>query len=309
MSDRPVHILMGTYNGAAFLSEQLNSLKSQTHRNWALTCSDDGSTDGTPDLIRAFAAETAQRISVVTGPRKGFSENFLSMVRNLPDDCGHIAFCDQDDIWFPDKLARALNALQPVPDDKPALYGAASWIWDQERDSRKASLLIRHAPTFRNALIENFATGNTMVMNQSAALLLRDVSRNIDPVFAHDWLAYAVISGCGGRIIYDDAPALLYRQHPSNEIGAGETFLKRQLRNMSVADGRYKTKVSQNQNALFKIEALLTPENRKALHRFEMARNTDPAPKRLLRIFRSGVFRQSYRDTAGFYAAAFLNKV
>ena len=308
MSDS-VRILMGTYNGAAFLPEQLASLSAQTHKDWQLLCSDDGSTDGSQDLIRSYATNTTQKISVVDGPKQGFSENFLSMIRALPDDCGFIAFCDQDDIWFPDKLARAINALRPVPADKPALYGAASWIWDKEKETRKASLVIRHAPAFRNALIENFATGNTMVLNQPAALLLRDVARQVGPVFAHDWLAYAVISGAGGRIIYDDAPALLYRQHPSNEIGAGETFLKRQLRNLSVADGRYKKKVGQTVEALRVIEAILTPTNRKTLYRFIQARNTGNALKRTWRIARSGVFRQSYRDMAGFYAAALLNKV
>ncbi len=308
MSDR-VRILMGTYNGAAFLPEQLASLTAQTHKDWQLLCSDDGSTDGSQDLIRSYSANKTQKISVVDGPKRGFSENFLSMVRALPDDCGSIAFCDQDDIWFPDKLARAINALRPVPADKPALYGAASWIWNKDKETHKASLKIRHAPTFRNALIENFATGNTMVLNQPAALLLRDVARKVGPVFAHDWLAYAVISGAGGRIIYDDAPALLYRQHPSNEIGAGETFLKRQLRNLSVADGRYKTKVGQTVEALRVVEAILTPTNRKTLYRFMQARNTGNAVKRTWRIARSGVFRQSYRDMAGFYAAALLNKV
>ena len=312
MSDRKaplVRILMGTYNGAAFLDSQLESIARQTFKDWHLFCSDDGSTDDTLAVLNRFAEAHPGQVTVVPGPCKGFSENFLSLVRTLPDDCGYVGFADQDDIWFPDKIERALAALKEIDETVPALYGSASWIWNDRTDSRRKTPNLRKPPSFLNALVENFATGNTFLLNQTAARLLRDASQQIGPVFAHDWWAYALISGAGGKIIYDDTPTLLYRQHSSNEIGAGETFLKRQLRNLSVADGRYRRKVGLQVEALRRCEDLLGPAHRESLALFFAARETGPAFSRAAKIVRTGVFRQSVRDQIGFLAAALLGKV
>ncbi len=301
-----IHILMGIRNGAAFLGEQLDSLASQTHRDWRLTCSDDGSTDGSPDLVRGFAETTEQRVEVIKGPQQGFSENFLSMVRALPDDTGPVAFADQDDIWLSEKLERALASL---PVDGPALYGAATYIWTPDLNREKPTAPLRRPPCFANALVENYATGNTMVLNAPAALLLRDVSRKVGPLYAHDWWAYAYLSGIGARLVYDPRPCLKYRQHLSNEIGAGETFLKRQRRNLAVGQGLYRKKVGQNLVALAAMEDDLTLGNRSILASFAAARDSVNPLRRLFGIWQSGVFRQSYSDMAGFLAAGALGKV
>lgn len=302
----PVHILMGIRNGAAFLPEQLQSLAAQTCPDWRLTCSDDGSTDGSPALVQAFAATVRQPVTIRPGPQKGFAENFLSLVRDLPDDTGPVAFADQDDIWLPEKLARALSSL---PDDAPALYGAATVIWTPHLNLQRPTAPLRHPPCFANALVENFATGNTMVLNPQAALLLRDASRRLGPVYAHDWWAYAFLSGIGARMVYDPQPCLLYRQHQANEIGAGETFLKRQRRNLAVGQGLYRKKVGQNLAALQSLGGQLTPENSATLAAFSAARAAPNPLARSFRLWRSGVFRQSRRDMAGLLAAALLGKV
>ena len=312
MSDRKaplVRILMGTYNGAAFLDSQLESIARQTFKDWHLFCSDDGSTDDTLAVLNRFAEAHPGQVTVVPGPCKGFSENFLSLVRTLPDDCGYVGFADQDDIWFPDKIERALTALKEIDETLPALYGSASWIWNDRTDSRRKTPNLRKPPSFLNALVENFATGNTFLLNQPAARLLRDASQQIGPVFAHDWWSYALISGAGGTIIYDDTPTLLYRQHGSNEIGAGETFLKRQLRNLSVADGRYKRKVGINLRALKECERLLTREKYAQFAQFVTARSENSPLNRVFGVLRSGVYRQSIRDQSGLVAASFVNRI
>lgn len=302
----PIHILMGIRNGAAFLPDQLQSLARQSHRDWRLTCSDDGSTDGSPDMVRDFARTTDQRVDVVPGPQQGFAENFLSMIRALPDDTGPVAFADQDDIWLADKLDRALSSL---PADTPALYGAATYIWTPAQNRQQPTAPMRRPPCFANALVENYATGNTMVLNAPAALLLRDASRQVGPLYAHDWWAYAFLSGIGARLIHDPRPCLMYRQHPSNEIGAGETFLKRQRRNLAVGQGLYRKKVGQNLAALGALSHHLTAPNKAILARFTAARAATNPLARTFGIWQSGVFRQTYGDMAGFLAAGFLGKV
>ena len=110
-----VAILMCTKNGAAFLDDQLKSIADQTHANWTLFVSDDGSTDATGNILKRFAANHAQRTVVRNGPGKGVCANFLSLATDPAIDADYFAFSDQDDVWYKDKLARALTWLATRP--------------------------------------------------------------------------------------------------------------------------------------------------------------------------------------------------
>ena len=129
-----VAILMCTKNGAAFLDEQLKSIADQTHANWSLIVSDDGSTDTTVKIIQRFADSHAQKTVVRNGPAKGVSANFLSLATDPTIDADYFAFSDQDDLWYKDKLQRALTWLTTVPADVPALYcGRTELVSDDGR--------------------------------------------------------------------------------------------------------------------------------------------------------------------------------
>ncbi|MFN7050803.1 MAG: glycosyltransferase, partial [Gemmobacter sp.] len=121
---------MAVRNGAADLQAQLDSLVAQTHANWALVASDDGSTDDSRAILQRFAGDQAARHPVVVaeGPGRGFVRNFLSLLAR-PGLSGPVALCDQDDIWFPDRLERALARLAALPPDRPALYCSRRVNW------------------------------------------------------------------------------------------------------------------------------------------------------------------------------------
>jgi glycosyltransferase involved in cell wall biosynthesis len=102
-----VAILMCTKNGEAFLDEQLKSIAEQTHANWTLFVSDDGSTDATGNILKRFAAIHEQKTVVRNGPGKGVCANFLSLATDSAIDADYFAISDQDDVWYKDKLARA----------------------------------------------------------------------------------------------------------------------------------------------------------------------------------------------------------
>ena len=113
---------MGTFNGERHLQEQLDSLAAQTHTDWSLWVSDDGSTDRTLDLVQAFARRFSPgKVQCIQGPRLGFAANFMSLLAR-PDLRGnYFAFCDQDDVWLPHRLAVTLEALASVHPHSPAL--------------------------------------------------------------------------------------------------------------------------------------------------------------------------------------------
>src|ERR1700760_917659 len=96
-----VALLLGTKDGAAFLGEQLKSFADQSHTNWILVVSDDGSRDATLDMIARFAAEHPQRVEVRVGPQQGVTANFLSLATDPTITADVFAFSDQDDVWHP----------------------------------------------------------------------------------------------------------------------------------------------------------------------------------------------------------------
>ena len=216
-----VTILMGVHNGAAYLPDQLQSIAAQTHTNWLLKCSDDGSTDDSRDILALFGDKHDGKVCTSTGPQDGFSANFMSLIRLLPEKTGHISFADQDDIWQTDKLVRGMDALAQSG-EVPTLYCGKSWYWYPKTGRKHPSKSINRPPSFRNALIENVASGNTILLNPAAARLARNGAQRTGTVFAHDWWLYLLITGAGGKVIFDTGdPSLLYRQRKSLRLHLG----------------------------------------------------------------------------------------
>ncbi len=154
-----VAILMCTKNGAAFLDEQLKSIADQMHTNWTLVVSDDGSTDTTIDILRHFADSHVQKTVVRSGPGKGVCANFLSLATDPTIAADYFAFSDQDDVWYEDKLDRALAWLATVPDSVPALYCGRTELVSNDGRSCGFSPLFARPIAFRNALIQSFRRG------------------------------------------------------------------------------------------------------------------------------------------------------
>jgi glycosyltransferase involved in cell wall biosynthesis len=210
-----VAVVMSTYNGVAFVQEQIESILVQLPPGGRLLVRDDGSSDGTPQRIRAMADA---RISLTVGENIGFARSFLSLVTDAAADFDVVMLSDQDDVWLPDKISRACAALAAAG-ARPALYCSRQMLVDASLVPISQSKGCPRGPSFRNALCENIVTGCTSAMNQAAALL---VCRHGDEnaIFFHDWWFYLVISAFG-HVIFDEQPSVLYRQHGRNVIGRG----------------------------------------------------------------------------------------
>ena len=221
-----VEVVLSSYDGAAWLDAQISSILGQTHGNLRLSVRDDGSRDGTPDVLAAWAAREP-RLSFRLGSRNlGPSGSFFRLLDGVGEDAAFAAFADQDDVWEADKIARAVAALSALPEGVPGLYCARVIIVDEDLQRRGLSPLPGRGPSLANALIENIAIGCTSVLNRAALDLLR-AEWPAQPA-KHDWWAYQVISALG-QVIYDPRPALKYRQHGGNMTGAGYTPLDRFL--------------------------------------------------------------------------------
>ncbi len=255
-------ILMATHQGARYLPAQLASLAAQTDRDWRLWVSDDGSGDGTPEIVAAFAA--AHPVSTMSGPRRGAAQNFLSMLAHPDLPCGPVAFADQDDIWLAPKLARARMALAKVPPHQPALYAAASLPVDAALRPLGRPRSAAVGPSFGNALVQNLFSGHTMALNATAVALARRAGAPASLRY-HDWWLYQLIAGAGGRLLLDPQTVALYRQHGGNALGAARGPHAAIRRLAGLVRGDWQAAMQAHAQALRQAEALLTPAARTTL--------------------------------------------
>ena len=303
-----VAVLMCTMQGQRFLAEQLNSIALQSHPRWAIWASDDGSGDHTQAILRYYQAHWGRdRISIHDGPAEGSTANFLSLTCRADIDADHFAYADQDDVWESDKLERAVEWLSSVPADVPALYGSRTLLVDARNQHIGYSPLFTKAPSFRNALVQSIAGGNTMVFNRAARELLRRAGEDAGAV-THDWWAYMLVSACGGRVHYDPYPTVRYRQHERNQFGSNRSLRAQLDRLRQLLQGRFRDWVDLNLAALERVRPLMTPESRRILDEFSRARRRALVP-RLLGLRRAGIYRQTLLGNLGLAMAALINRL
>jgi len=301
-------VLLATYNGETYLQEQLDSIVAQTHRDWTLWASDDGSQDGTVSILDAFSRQAeVGRTHFVRGPQKGFAANFLSCVCNPNIKADAYAYSDQDDIWFVDKLERAKKFLVKIPANQPALYCSRTLYVDVQNNPLGLSLPYRKPTQFTNALIQNIASGNTMVFNDAARNLLLHAGPIVD-IDLHDWWTYMLVTGMGGQVLFDHTPTVRYRQHPNNLWGMNTSPKSQWMRIQKLFGGRFANWNERHIAALRPMQHLLTLDNQKIFERFAKARKQSLVP-RLVGLKQSGVYRQTRMNNVGFFLAALVGKV
>lgn len=303
-----VAILLCTYHGQHYLSEQLDSIEGQTHGNWEVWVSDDGSHDNTHTILERYQEKWGNgRISINYGPAEGFVSNFLSLACRIDIQAEFYAFSDQDDIWEADKLQRAVAWLRSVPEGVPALYCSRTRLVDAGNRDIGLSPLFSKPPSFANALIQSIAGANTMVFNEAARRLLCKAGENVE-VVSHDSWAYMVVTGCGGVVNYDAYPSLRYRQHDNNAVGTNSTWAARLVRIRMLWRGHLRTWNDRHLVALQHLHSHLTPESRRTLDLLAQARKRSLVP-RLIGLKKSGIYRQTLLGNLGLLAAAIFKKI
>lgn len=303
-----VAILLCTMQGESFLREQLDSIINQTYPFWLIWASDDGSTDGTQSILKEYQKKLgSEKMRVEKGPSQGYIKNFLSLVCNEKIEAKYYAYSDQDDIWLPEKLSRAIAWINTIPLNVPALYCARTCNVDEENNFLSLSPLFSKPPAFANALVQSIAGGNTMVFNQAACQLLRQAGPDVK-VASHDWWTYLVVSGCGGQVYYDPEPMLRYRLHGRNQIGSSNTWAARFLRAVLLFKGNFRGWTDINTASLGRLYTNLTPDAVRLLNHFCKLRSQSFLT-RLICINRRGVYRQTTMGNLGLLIAILFKKI
>lgn len=220
-----VNILMATYNGQAFVGEQIESIQNQTFQDWQLLIRDDASCDKTREIIRDYAQKDS-RIRLIDFDKRenlGVIKSFYILLKHEPAD--FYFFSDQDDIWLPDKLAHCLKATEKETLTQPLLVYTDLKIVDKQLKVLHDSMIktqSHHAnTTLSQELTENTVTGGTMMINHALAQQWQETAG----LLMHDWYL-ALVAASMGKLIYLDIATELYRQHDTNVLGA-RTWSKR----------------------------------------------------------------------------------
>ena len=301
-----ITILLCTYNGARFLIAQLASIEQQSHKNWRLIVSDDGSTDETLAILRHFAERVPQYVELRSGPRRGPCANFLSLAEDPSIAGDYFAFCDEDDVWRRDKLKHALGWLKSRQQTTPAVYCARTRLVGEEGRPFGTSPLFPKLPCFANALVQSIAGANTMVFNPATKRLLEQAGA-VDAV-SHDWWTYQLVSGAGGTVHYDPKPHLDYRQHAANHIGCNRGLRAQWERLRMVLQGGFAVWNDLNLASLHQCRHLFTSDNQALLDAYDLMR-TGGLRVRVMALIKSGVRRQTLLGNLALFAAAILKEI
>ena len=284
-----VAILMATYNGEKYLSEQIDSILNQRQVNVHLYVSDDGSTDNTLNIIQDYKNKYKENFKNVFKVKFKYpAKNFLSILPKITNNYDYYAFSDQDDVWYQDKLITAINKINEGHD----LYCGRTENVDKNLISTGYSPLFEFAPSFKNAIVQSIAGGNTMVFNHKVFELLKP-SFNFEH-HAHDWWTYILTTFSGYKVFYDPFPKVMYRQHENNFNGSNLGLFNQLRRIIFGLFGRFKYWNNLNEKNLMEYLDFATRENLKVFYKFQYLRkkstfiNFNPSY-----INRVGIYRQT----------------
>lgn len=212
-----INILLSTYNGEKYLQEQLDSIFRQTFQNFTLYIRDDASSDSTVVLIHAYIQEhpeIAAKVILLPNPAHqnlGYMGSFWLLL----DQCAsadYYAFCDQDDIWLPNKLETGLKYLEKENSEMPLLYFSNYNYCDENLNVLHEAPGVSLPITFRDVLFYTPAFGFSIIINEKLRAMALQTTNRVN--LPHDgWVQK--IAAAFGKILYNPTSTALYRRHSS----------------------------------------------------------------------------------------------
>ena len=276
-----IDILLATYNGEEFLEEQLESIVAQTHRDWRLIARDDGSADRTPEILQAFRRRYPDKVVVLEDGdgNLGLVQNFSRLMAR--SDAPYAAFCDQDDVWIPEKLELSLAKMRELEREHgaevPLLVFTDLEVVDESLNVIDLSFWhYQHlnpdfAGVFGRLLTQNVVTGCASLMNGPLIKLACPIPPRAS---VHDWWA-GLIACALGAIGFVRESTVRYRQHQKNVLGARNLSLKtvpalgaRLLMNYAASRARILERFDQARALLERYTDQLNSSNKLVLESF-----------------------------------------
>lgn len=295
VKDKTVQVLMSTYNGEKYLSQQIDSILSQKFDGKIkLLIRDDGSIDNTKKILKNYLKQG--NIEVIFGENIGVNKSVFYLVENRDKDCDYYAFSDQDDVWKENKLQNAVTSIikeEANKENVPILYASSTDAVDENLNFIRTLCVPKKTLTFYNAMIENILPGHTQVFNNCLADII--VKSKKEKIIVIDWWIYMIASAFG-RVCFSKQPSVLYRQHSKNSIGYEKNFLRRVFNRFKRVNSKDKNNTSlQLLNFYNEYKKVLPREFQKEIKSyFKLQKNFF---KRCLYAFYGNVYRQEFGET------------
>ena len=217
-------VLMSTYNGERYIREQLDSLLRQSLKPDLIYIRDDGSRDDTVAILEEYASEFSF-IKYYSGKNMGPAKSFWELICNC-EEADYYALCDQDDVWFEDKLKTAIDALDKEDHSIPLLYCSKYTLTDKDLNPIDSNVSpLYNFSDFPHALMYHTAPGCTFVFNNEARKKIVKYDVEKEYCLIHDAIIHKVVA-MFGKMILDNTSHMYYRQHGNNEIGMDANAVK-----------------------------------------------------------------------------------
>ena len=233
MENKKVAVIMSTYNGERFIKEQLDSILNQTYKNLEIVVRDDGSKDGTVQIVKEYM-KTYPNIVLHEGENLGFIKSFFELLNLVEAD--YYSYADQDDVWMENKVELAVNSLEQLDQTKPNMAFGNSDYYDENMK------FIHSGPknkkvSFLRALFSCCGQGMTMTVNKKTRdMILENTPKTC---FFHDWWTYLVCIGLG-NVAYNDVTTVKYRRRKENATSEGQGYFRLlmwRIKHLLVNDG------------------------------------------------------------------------
>ncbi|AWB09762.1 Glycosyltransferase, GT2 family [Thermodesulfobium acidiphilum] len=303
---------MSTYNGESYIREQIDSILSQTYKDWRLLIRDDGSSDKTLEIVYDYSKKF-DKIYPIKDNRKhlGPQMSYFELLNHSSAD--YIMFCDQDDVWLPYKIEATLGKmreLEKIYHEKPLLIHSDLKVVDENLKVISDSFwnyqkLNPDLKVLNSLLIQNNVTGCSVMINRKLRDLLKSFPHN---AIMHDWWI-ALVSSAFGTIGHIDEPLVLYRQHGSNDTGAKKYSIKYFLgRAMKFRDSIESNKkiIDQGRDFYSIYSNVLTKEQKEVVYNFITLFETGRL-RRAYRIFKYRFFKYGFLRNCGFVCVMLIS--
>lgn len=247
-----VDILMATYNGEKYLSQQLDSILSQTFQDWRLLIRDDRSSDNTMMIVSEYAMRHPNKIMILPqGQHLGPKDSFSALLKQ--SQARYTMFSDQDDVWLPTKISRTLAVMldleKHLGTSFPLLVYSDLVVVDDELLTIDQSFFhyigTRPLYTLKALLLQNTIAGCTVMINQSLGDMIPSIP---DSAVMHDWWM-GLVAAAFGKIVCLPESGILYRQHNNNTAGVKKRGFTNILTNHRSGAWRYAVTATQRQAA------------------------------------------------------------
>lgn len=257
-------VLMSTYNGEEYLRQQLDSLLNQDLLPSKILIRDDGSKDETVNILEEYSSKH-NLINYYCGKNKGPGKSFWDLIVNC-EDADYYALCDQDDVWFKDKLSTAVNMLEQENKQIPLLYCSKYTLTDTELNPIDSNVSVLYSfSDFQHSLIYHTAPGCTFVFNHATREKIKCYDPEKDYFVIHDAIIHKVAT-MFGKMILDETTHMYYRQHNNNQIGMTaskiRTFIGRINRFLNGSIKNYRSNTAKSLLAVYGEEC---SQNKKEL--------------------------------------------